>query len=66
MYLLDGKIFASLDNFDEWDLILGGAEVYLALVLSQSDDELVLTVQRGIEDRQGLVRIEAVGVKTDG
>lgn len=65
LYLFDGKILASLDNFDKGDFILGGAEVDLALVLSQSDDELVLAIQRGIEDRKGLIGIEAIGVKAN-
>lgn len=48
LYLFDGKILASLYDFDKRDFILGGAEVNLALVLSQSHYEFILTVQRCI------------------
>lgn len=66
MYLFYGEIFASLDDFDKGYFILSGTEVNLAFILSQSDDEFVLAVERCIEDRESPVGIEAVGVKTDG
>ena len=53
-----------LNYLDEWHLIFRVYLVYLRLMLQQDHNKLVLTIQRGVQDRQGFRAICRVGVQS--
>lgn len=50
LYLFNGEVFASFYDLNERDFVLSRAEVYLTLVFSKDGYELVLAVERCVED----------------